>query len=69
MTTNFDVGPARTLVAALPVMEVVCVSVAVRVCVPAVLKVTRKVPTPLVNGEAPSCVPCGSVLVKLTRPL
>ena len=59
--------PRTAMAALVPVIEVVTVSVAVSVCVPAVFMVTTKVPVPLVKVELPTG-DNGSVLVNLTVP-
>ena len=51
-----------------PLMEVVAVSVAVMVCVPAVLNVAENVPTPFVSVELAGSVARPSPLVKWTVP-
>ena len=53
----------------LPVIELVTVSVAVTDCVPAVLRVTLKVPTPSVRVASAGRTAAGSELVKWTVPV
>jgi hypothetical protein len=59
---------ALTLMAAIPVMELLVVSVAVMVSAPAVSKVTGKFPVPIVNVESAGSFACASELVKCTVP-
>jgi hypothetical protein len=59
---------AVTVTDAIPVMELLAVSVAVSESVPAVSKVTGKFPVPAVNLESPGSFACASELVKCTVP-
>jgi len=59
------VAALTAIVLLVPVMDAVTVSVAVRVWLPAVLRVALKVPTPLVSVELPGSVAAPSVLPSL----
>jgi hypothetical protein len=52
-----------------PVMDAFAVSVAVTVCLPAVLKVTENVPTPLASVEFAGRTAVLSALVNFTVPV
>ena len=62
------VAALTVIVPVVPVMEVVTVSVAVRVWLPAVFKVALKVPAPLVSVLLPGRLAWPSVLVNYTVP-
>ena len=58
-----------TLIEAIPVIELLVVSVAVIVSVPAVSSVALKFAVPIVSGESAGSFACPSELVKRTFPV
>jgi hypothetical protein len=63
-------GPALTLIVAeVPVIEALTVSIAEMACGPVVLSVAEKFPTPLVRVELPGSTAATSVLMKCTVPV
>src|SRR5262249_58412375 len=69
VSTKVLAAAGLTVTDALPVMELVTVSVAVTVWLPAVFRVALKVPTPLVRVELDGSTAWPSLLVKATVPV
>lgn len=69
LTTSAVAGPAETVIFPdTPAIELVTVSVAVMVRVPAVFNVALNVPVPFVSAELAGSTACASVLLNLTAP-
>ena len=69
VSTKMLAAAGLTVTMALPVMELVTVSVAVMVWLPAVLRVALKVPAPLLRVALAGSVAWPSPLVKRTVPV
>lgn len=68
VSEKWEAGTTTLIEFELPVMEDFAESVAVTVCVPAVLSVTENVPAPFESGESLGSTARESVLVKCTIP-
>ena len=69
LTEKCVAPPAFTPIVALPVIDAVTVSVAVRVWLPAVFSVAENAPVPLLSVESAGNVAAPSELLKCTVPL
>jgi hypothetical protein len=66
---KWEAGTTMLIEFELPVTEDFAESVAVTLCVPAVLRVTEKVPVPFESAESLGSTACASLLLKCTVPV